>query len=196
VAGQEQRRQYSLSAASNGADLPHQREARERRPGVQLPARQVQVGDTLSLFPPAGDFVLAESDKPLVLISGGVGITPTLAMLTAALKGSRPVHFIHAARHAGVHAFREHIDALADKHPQLKRFYCYEKADEQSPQPHATGYLNPQQLAKWLPETRDVDAYFLGPKPFMKAIKSQLAELGVPATQTHYEFFGPAEALA
>jgi len=197
VNGQEQRRQYSLSAASNGATY---RISVKRENGGLVSNYlhdQVQVGDTLSLFPPAGDFVLAESDKPLVLISGGVGITPTLAMLTAALKGSRPVHFIHAARHAGVHAFREHIDALAAKHPQLKRFYCYEKADDaQAPQPHATGYLNSQQLAQWLPETRDVDAYFLGPKPFMKAIKSQLAELGVPVSQTHYEFFGPAEALA
>jgi nitric oxide dioxygenase len=41
-----------------------------------------------------------------------------------------------------------------------------------------------------------VDAYFLGPKPFMKAIKQQLAELGVPDAQARYEFFGPAEELA
>jgi len=131
-----------------------------------------------------------------VLISGGVGITPTLAMLTAALTANRPVHFIHAARHAGVHAFRDHIDTLAAQHPQLQRFYCYEAANDAGPQPHATGYINAEQLAKWLPEDRDVEAYFLGPTPFMKAIRSQLAELGVPASQTYYEFFGPAEALA
>jgi len=196
VNGSEQRRQYSLSAAANGSTY---RISVKREDGGLVSNflhDQVNVGDSIDLFPPAGDFVLADSDKPLVLISGGVGITPTLAMLTAALKGNRPVHFIHAARHAGVHAFREHIDALAAKHPQLRRFYCYEKADAQSPQPDATGYLNPQHLAKWLPETRDVEAYFLGPTPFMKAIKSHLGELGVPSAQTFYEFFGPAEALA
>jgi ferredoxin-NADP reductase len=66
------------------------------------------------------------------------------------------------------------------KHPQLQRFYCYEAANDEGPQPHATGYLNPQQLGAWLPETRDVEAYFLGPTPFMKAVKSHLLELGVP----------------
>ncbi|MYM28499.1 NO-inducible flavohemoprotein [Duganella sp. CY15W] len=196
INGTGQRRQYSLSAAANGVSL---RISVKREPGGLVSNflhDQVNVGDSLDVFPPAGDFVLADSDKPVVLISGGVGITPTLAMLTAALSSNRPVHFIHAARHAGVHAFRDHIDALAAKHPQLQRFYCYENADTQAPLPHATGYLNPQQLSDWLPVTRDLDAYFLGPTPFMKAVKSHLAELGVPVSQTHYEFFGPAEALA
>ncbi|NVM77600.1 nitric oxide dioxygenase [Duganella sp. SG902] len=196
VNGTEQRRQYSLSAAANGTTY---RISVKREQGGLVSNflhDQVNVGDSIDVFPPAGDFVLADSDKPLVLISGGVGITPTLAMLTAALTSNRPVHFIHAARHAGVHAFRDHIDALAAKHPQLQRFYCYESADEKAPQPDATGYLNSQHLAKWLPVTRDLEAYFLGPTPFMKAIKSHLAELGVPSSQTYYEFFGPAEALA
>jgi nitric oxide dioxygenase len=196
VNGDEQRRQYSLSAAANGTDF---RISVKREPGGLVSNflhDEVQAGDSLQVFPPAGDFVLADSDKPLVLISGGVGITPTLAMLTEALRGTRPVHFIHAARHAGAHAFRAHIDALAERHPQLQRFYCYESAAADAPQPHATGYLNPQQLGQWLPQNRDVDAYFLGPTPFMKAVKAHLAELGVPAAQTRYEFFGPAEALA
>jgi nitric oxide dioxygenase len=194
--GNQQRRQYSLSAAANGTDY---RISVKREPGGAVSNflhDQVHAGDSIQLFPPSGEFVLADSDKPLVLISGGVGITPTLAMLTQALTSNRPIHFIHAARHAGVHAFRDHIDALAAKHPQLQRFYCYETADAAGTQPHATGYLNPQQLTKWLPETRDVEAYFLGPTPFMKAIKSHLQELGVPQSQTYYEFFGPAEALA
>jgi nitric oxide dioxygenase len=86
---------------------------------------QLQVGDTLQLFPPAGDFTLAASDKPLVLISGGVGITPTLAMLEAALQTRRPVHFIHCARNGAVHAFRDWIDGWRRVIRKLKRFYCY-----------------------------------------------------------------------
>lgn len=196
IDGHQQRRQYSLSAAANGASY---RISVKREPGGLVSNflhDRVQVGDSIQVFPPSGEFVLADSDRPLVLISGGVGITPTLAMLTAALRSKRPIHFIHAARHAGVHAFRDHIDALAEQHPQLRRYYCYETAAAGGVQPHATGYLNPQQLRQWLPETRDVDAYFLGPTPFMKAIKSHLRELGVPQSQTYYEFFGPAEALA
>ena len=190
--GQEARRQYSLSDVSNGSTY---RISVKREQGGKVSNHlhdNVKVGDVVSLFPPAGDFTLAESDKPLVLISGGVGITPTLAMLGAALRTNRPVHFIHAARNAGVHAFRDHIDGLAASHPQLRRHYVYEQGETGA---DATGYITREHLASWLPESRDVEAYFLGPTPFMKAVKSQLRELGVPEAQTHYEFFGPAEAL-
>ncbi|MES2264608.1 MAG: NO-inducible flavohemoprotein [Pseudomonadota bacterium] len=195
VEGEELRRQYSLSAGSNGLDY---RISVKREAGGKVSSHlhdALEVGDTLSLFPPAGGFTLAGGDRPVVLISGGVGITPTLAMLDAALKTRRPVHFIHAARHAGVHAFRDHVDQLAASHPQLRRFYCYEQHDGDAHKPDATGHIGRAQLEQWLPESRDVDAYFLGPAPFMKAIKSQLRELGVPEAQTYYEFFGPAQAL-
>ena len=46
-----------------------------------------------------------------------------------------------------------------------------------------------------MPEDTNVDAYFLGPKPFMACVKRELKTLGVPETQTYYEFFGPASAL-
>jgi nitric oxide dioxygenase len=195
VDGAEMRRQYSLSAESNGATY---RISVKREPGGKVSNHlhaSVNEGDTITMFPPAGAFTLSDSAKPLVLISGGVGITPTLTMLSAALRTERPVHFIHAARHAGVHAFRSHIDQLAAQHPQLSRHYVYETDDGAAFKPHATGYLSQQQLGDWLPESRDVDAYFLGPTPFMKAMKSHLRELGVPEAQTFYEFFGPAEAL-
>jgi nitric oxide dioxygenase len=55
--------------------------------------------------------------------------------------------------------------------------------------------LDQARLAQWLPESRDIDAYFLGPQPFMRAVKRYLRELGVPESQTHHEFFGPASAL-
>nr|WP_315234912.1 NO-inducible flavohemoprotein [uncultured Albidiferax sp.] len=195
VNGKEIRRNYSLSAAPNGVD--YRISVKREAGGVasNYLHDQVQVGTVLDLFPPAGDFVLAAGDKPLVLISGGVGITPTLAMLDAALQGTRPVHFIHCARNRHVHAFRHAIEARLAKHPQLQRFYAYDEHSGPEDVPHAVGHLSPLQLAQWLPASRDVDAYFLGPKPFMRQVKKQLRELGVPETQTRYEFFGPASAL-
>ncbi|NML35025.1 NO-inducible flavohemoprotein [Paraburkholderia antibiotica] len=195
IDGEEVRRNYSLSAMSDG---------REYRISVKREANgtvskylheQINENDTLELFAPTGEFTLQPGDKPLVLISGGVGITPTMAMLQAALKTNRPVHFIHAARHGGVHAFRDAIDALAARHPQLKRFYCYEQRRAGDAAANEIGYLNETNLKKYLPETRDVDVYFLGPVAFMKAIKKCLKALGVPESQSRYEFFGPAAAL-
>ena len=195
VNGQELRRNYSLSSAFNGRD--YRISVKHELGGVASSYLhdQVNEGAVLNLFPPAGEFTLTASDKPLVLISGGVGITPTLAMLEVALQGARPVHFIHCARSRAVHAFREAVDALAAKHPQLKPAYCYEHATT-GDGANAVGMLNQAQLAQWLPANRDVDAYFLGPKPFMAVVKRSLAALGVPEKQSRYEFFGPAVALA
>ena len=67
--------------------------------------------------------------------------------------------------------------------------------DGSSPAADTVGLLSQEQLARWLPEQRDLDAYFLGPKGFMAAVKRHLKNLGVPAGQSRYEFFGPAAAL-
>ncbi len=194
IDGEEVRRNYSLSAASNGREY---RISVKREPGgvVSNALHALDEGAVVELFAPAGDFTLQPGDKPLVLISGGVGITPTLAMLEQALATSRPVHFIHCARNAGVHAFRHTVDALAERHAQLRHFYCYDEHEGEAAAPDAVGLLTEDRLAAWLPEDRDVDAYFLGPKPFMAAVKRQLKALGVPERQTRYEFFGPASAL-
>ncbi|MCQ4286170.1 NO-inducible flavohemoprotein [Pseudomonas stutzeri] len=194
VDGEEIRRNYSLSAASNGRDY---RISVKREPnGVASNAlHRMEEGQSLDLFAPAGDFTLQHSDKPLVLISGGVGITATLAMLEEAVKTERPIHFIHCARNADTHAFRRTIDTLVERHGQLKRFYCYDEHQGDDSQPDAVGLITEERLDAWLPADRDLDAYFLGPKPFMAAIRRQLRALGVPEQQARYEFFGPASAL-
>lgn len=195
IDGQEVRRNYSLSALSNKGQY---RISVKREPGGVVSNYlhdQCVVGTSIMLFPPAGEFTLQPSDKPLVLISGGVGITPTLPMLEAALATERPVHFIHCARNGQVHAFRDWVDELAQRYPQLKRFYCYAEDDGVSPAADKLGLLTREQLADWLPQQRDLDAYFLGPKGFMAAIKRHLKALGIPEQQSRYEFFGPAAAL-
>ncbi|MDB5775182.1 MAG: nitric oxide dioxygenase [Herbaspirillum sp.] len=195
VGGQQMRRQYSLSTT---VDSHQYRISVKREPGGKVSNHlhdDVHEHAVLDLFPPSGNFTLTRNDKPLVLISGGVGITPMLAMLEAALPTRRPVYFIHCARHGGVHAFRARIDELAKRHPQLQRFFCYEHPRAQDPSPHATGLLDGGQLKQWMPASPDVDAYFVGPKPFMKAMKRYLREIGVPAAQSRFEFFGPASSL-
>ena len=155
---------------------------------------KVQVGDTLELFAPAGDFTLVAGERPIALISGGVGITPTLPMLEQALASGRQVHFIHCARNGQVHAFREFIADQQKQHPQLRSYTCYSEALP-GDAGDAEGFLSRELLEQWLPAERDMDAYFLGPKPFMAQVKKLLREVGVPEAQSRYEFFGPAAAL-
>lgn len=192
--GEEVRRNYSLSAGPDGREY---RISVKREPGGRVSNHlhdRVGEGDQLELFIPAGEFTLNHSRKPLVLISAGVGITPLMTMLEAAVHGGRPIRFIHCARHAGVQAFAARVDELAAAHPQLQRFYCFDEA-RPGDGADAHGRLTLERLKAWLPAERDLDAYFLGPKPFMAALKRNLRELGVPEAQTRYEFFGPAAAL-
>ena len=192
--GEEVRRNYSLSALANGREY---RISVKREVGGRVSNHlhdKVQVGDELELYPPSGEFTLSASDKPLALISAGVGITPALAMLDAARHSGRPIHFIHCARNAEVHAFRDWVDAHAAEHPQIRHYACYSEPRE-GDAADATGLLSRDLLAQWLPADRDLDAYFLGPKPFMAQVKRHLQALGVPDEQSRYEFFGPASAL-
>lgn len=195
VNGEEMRRQYSLSSAMNEQQY---RISVKREPGGKVSNYlhdHVQVDSIIELFPPSGEFTLVDNQKPLVLISGGVGITPMLAMLESALTTERPIHFIHSARHGGVHAFRPMVEEYAKKHTRLKVYFCYERPREQDAASHATGFIDLKKLSEWMPSSVDVDAYFVGPKPFMKAIKRHLRDIGVPGDQSRYEFFGPASAL-
>ena len=193
IDGQEVRRNYSLSAPPNGSTY---RISVKREPGGVVSNHlhdALGVGARLELFPPAGEFVLHPGSKPLVLISGGVGITPTLPMLHAAHEQRRPVTFIHFARCGRAHAFRNWVDDLVARHAQARRFYCYEESDATPVDAH--GRPSAELLGRWLPTSRDVDAYFVGPPPFMGQIKRLLAKLGIPKPQLHWEFFGPPAAL-
>lgn len=194
IDGEEVRRNYSLSAGPNGREY---RISVKREPGGRVSNYlhdRVAEGDEVELFIPAGEFILNQSKKPLVLISAGVGITPLMTMLEAAVHSGRPIRFIHCARHAGVQAFTDRVEELVAANPQVQRFYCLE---EQRPDDgaHAHGRLSLERLKAWLPAERDIDAYFLGPKPFMSAVRRNLRELGVPDAQARYEFFGPASSL-
>jgi nitric oxide dioxygenase len=89
VDGQEVRRNYSLSQMANGRSL---RISVKRESGGVVSNHlhdALYVGDVVDVFPPAGEFVLQPGSHPLALISGGVGITPTLAMAEAALGRAR-----------------------------------------------------------------------------------------------------------
>jgi nitric oxide dioxygenase len=194
IDGQEVRRNYSLSAAANGRF--YRISVKRERGGLvsNFLHDKVAEGDVLDVFPPAGEFVLREGTAPLVLISGGVGITPTLAMAEAALaEGGRDVTFLHYARNKEAHGFAETLAGWASRYERFRHFTIYEQGE--AGEAHAFGRPVLEHLQNWLPAKPDCDVYFLGPKPFMALMKTLLAKFGLADERCRYEFFGPAEAL-
>ncbi|WP_066735935.1 NO-inducible flavohemoprotein [Cupriavidus sp. D384] len=198
--GLQQIRQYSLS------DMPNARSyrisvKREREAGKpagyvsNLLHDHVAVGDQIKVAAPYGTFHIdVHAKTPIVLISGGVGLTPMISMLKRAIQDpDRQVVFVHGARNGAVHAMRDRLRETARTQPNFKLIVFYD-----SPLPddvagrdydHAgfveVGKIQP---AIVLP---DADYYICGPIPFMRVQHDALKQLGVREAHIHYEVFGP-----
>jgi nitric oxide dioxygenase len=155
----------------------------------------------IELSPPFGDFNLRlDRATPVVLISGGVGLTPMVSMLNHVIREQpdRPVVFVHGARHRGVHALGDHIRDLGERHPRLDTAIFYELVgsdDRPGVDYHHVGRVDLAAIHDRV-VLPDADYYLCGPVPFMRAKMQELQQLGVPATRIHYEVFGSSLAAA
>ncbi|MFM0499730.1 FAD-binding oxidoreductase [Paraburkholderia caffeinilytica] len=159
----------------------------------------IGVGDELELAGPAGAFVCAEdNERPVLLMSGGVGVTPHVSMLhRLAHASARRVHVIHACENGMVHAFGDEIRRLAATRDGIHVHVCYRNplADDESTGSYdSTGLLTKETLPSLLP-LDDYEVYLCGPPGFMQANWSLLRGLGIARERIHYEFFGPATVL-
>ncbi len=195
-------RNYSLSAWDDSG-LFRISVKSELAPSADLPTGfgsnylhdHVQPGARLEVAPPSGDFVLppAGADAPpLVLIAGGVGVTPLLAMLqfAAAEQTHREILFVHGARTRSAQAFEAELRGLAQLHGKA-RVHVRLSDDPDAPC-DSNGFVDANLLRELLAGP-DCDVYLCGPQPFMTAVHAALVELGVAAERIHSESFGPAE---
>ncbi|MFZ6689374.1 NO-inducible flavohemoprotein [Undibacterium sp. SXout11W] len=199
--GISQARQYSLSGAPGQSFL---RISVKREQGHTVNPeglvsnelhKQLEIGSLIELAPPMGDYFLHEDrNTPVVLISAGVGITPKVAMLEHLIEtnSTRSVSFIHACRHGGVHAFKQHVKKLSAQHPYVKNVVYYEVPREQDLVEfdyQYAGRLHLEQIANMVVQPH-ADYYVCGPVPFMQEQINKLKKLGVDAGKIHAEAFG------
>lgn len=198
-------RQYSLSSAPNRRDyrISVKREAAPADAPGAPPGLvsnwlhdAVHEGDLLDVHMPLGDFVLQPGTGPVVLLSGGSGITAVLSMLehlTGHDGGERDVVFLHAARHRGHHAFGSHVRALARRRPGVWLAVLYGEVgpeDEMGVHHDAVGRVTADVIRAHLPAV-PADFYYCGPIGFMTGVEAALDSLGVPHAQRFSEAFAP-----
>lgn len=196
-------RQYSLSYAP-GEDYYRISVKREDAIGDN-PAgvvstylhNQIEEGSILPISAPGGDFFLdLEDSRPLVLISGGVGLTPMMSMLETVIKEQpyRDVYYLHAARNGNVHAMKARVKKITEEHKQVKSYTVYDSPNEEDTF-DSKGYIDYEFLSNVIPTT-DAAFYFCGPKGFMRAMYQNLSKLGVNEEDIRYEVFGPSEDMS
>jgi len=195
INGDSVRRNYSLSCAPGEG---YYRISVKREPEGLVSNflhDNIHEGDVVELLPPSGQFTLQSAHRPLILLTGGVGITPAMSMLKAAAPSGRPIEFVHAALNSSVHAFRDEVEALAKVYPNVRLCYVYSDPLTDDCDHHEEGFVSRDLLASRLPENGDADLYFVGPKPFMSTMYRYASELALSRERVRYEFFGPAEEL-
>ena len=155
----------------------------------------IEEGGTVFVHVPGGHFAINEnSNAPVVLISGGVGITPALCMLQQlAQQNRRETLFVHATTNRAHHAFREEVLALVEAHPLVRSVIYYEHpahTDESNMDYDHRGRITRDSLAQYLPGP-NAEYYYCGPIGFMNSVSSILDDLGVPLAKRYSEAFAP-----
>ncbi|TFD63185.1 hemin transporter [Cryobacterium suzukii] len=199
--GVHQPRQYSLTKADDGE---HRQFSVKRVHGLKTPDGEVsnllhsqfEVGDEVVLSAPFGDVVLEYTDRPVVLASAGIGVTPMAGMLSHLVqaKSQRTVRFWHADNAADTFALRQQIEEDLAKLPDASMTAWF--ADPAEPTQMADGELVGFMDISAVELPVDAAYYLCGPLVFMQAVRSSLIAAGVPAKDIQYEVFGPDLWLA
>ncbi|MGY4331830.1 ferredoxin-NADP reductase [Bradyrhizobium sp. LB7.2] len=153
----------------------------------------VQTGDVLEVSSPRGGFILQSRERPVVLLSAGVGATPVLAMLhaLAATHSTRQVFWVHAARDGRHHPFAGEVRRLMLALPRGRSFVCYSRPaprDRLGEDFDAPGRLS-RRVFEDIGIPREADVYLCGPARFMADMDQALATFGMRPDLIRMEVF-------
>ena len=191
-----QPRQYSLSSEFNPEyyriSVKKENAIGENPAGmVSNTMHKKQIGDTVMLSAPAGVFSLKPAGTPIVLISGGVGVTPMLSMLeTNRTNAQNKTVWVHGCRNASVHAFKDDVDTIAKESEWLETYLFNEDLESNDSGNVIKGRVD-LAYCKEAILLKDAHYYICGPEMFIKAHYETLIGLNVDKQNIFYEEFGP-----
>ena len=159
--------------------------------------QSLSLGDIVDIKAPSGSFCLDESSqRPIVMLAGGIGVTPMISMMEYVIAGNqqRMMLLVFGVRHGSDHPFADRLRKLSDSHDSISVVNCYSKPrqdDVRGVDYQVAGFASVEILKHVLP-TPDCDYYLCGPPAFMESLYEQLQDWEIPADRIRLEAFGPA----
>lgn len=157
----------------------------------------VQEGAIVEAYAPSGDFVLdTNSEKPIVFIAGGVGLTPFMSMLhqLSAEKSPREVWLFYGTRNSSEHLMRGHLEHARKYHPKFRTVIAYSRPGKDCRRGvdyDVAGHIGVP-LMEPLLKARECDVFVCGPESMIDTVTRDLARLGVPQENVRLERFAEA----
>ena len=202
IGGARMNRSYSISSSPTQRDYVELTVRREPRGAVSRHVDDLlRVGELVEAGGPVGRFTFAGTEaNSVVLIAGGVGITPMMSIMRSLTEQSwaGEIFLIYTCRTPGDFIFATEIAALQRLNPRLHVAVTVSSA-EGTDWTGARGHINKELITQTVPDLASRRIHLCGPPPMMEAIKTMLTELGVPPDQVKTELFGatkPAPAAA
>lgn len=193
--GKPARRSYTIASSPTQRAFVEITVKREDHGAVsRFLNEKLAVGDLLQVSGPFGSFTFTGSDADsIVLIAGGVGITPIMSVLRYLTDKAWPgeIFVLYGARSTEEFVFREEIERLEKRHANLHVLATMQRAPGTvwlGPE----GTLTKELVAAAVPKIAERRIHLCGPPPMMAAMKKLLLELGVAEAQIRSEAFGPA----
>ncbi|WP_244276922.1 benzoate 1,2-dioxygenase electron transfer component BenC [Geodermatophilus obscurus] len=190
VPGTEESRSYSFSSAPQDKELTF---LVKLTPGGVMSTyleERAQVGDEITFTGPHGSFFLRESDAPLLLLAGGTGLAPVLAILRTleGKRSGRQMHLVYGVTTDDDLVELETIQQLAGAIDGLTWDYCVADPATKAPnQGYVTGLYGPEHL-----HDGDAAVYLCGPPAMVEAVRGHVSGLGVAPSGFYYEKFALA----
>ena len=154
----------------------------------------VREGDLLEFSGPAGSFTFTGREcKCILLIGGGVGITPLMSVLRYLTDRSWPgdIYLIYGCRTPDDIIFRRELEYLQRRHTNVHVVITISHP-EGTDWGGSTGRIGKKLIGESVPDLASRYVYVCGPVPLMEGVKKTLIELGVPKERVKTEAFGAA----
>jgi ferredoxin-NADP reductase len=192
IDGQAIKRSYTISSSPTERDYCEITVKREAQGAVsRFLHDQVHEDDTLQVTAPSGRFTFVGEDATsIVLIGGGVGVTPMMSVARYLTKRSwiHDIYFLFAVRGETDIIFREELDYLQHRYRNLHVTFVAEDVDPSDAR-YVKGRITREVLEARIPDLRTSRIHICGPPPMMNAVKAILTEMGVPGDQIRTEVF-------